>query len=114
MPLMDQQLMLQMQNTSFRLRKQLALLEQVGDERECVTTVAMAEGSHPASPQAVVHAPWNCRCRKAPACRNPLHAFTWQAQQYLSAQLSLKNAFGGLKGEKGGGGGGGESAGTST
>ena len=29
MPLLDQQLMLQMQNTSFRLRKQLALLEQV-------------------------------------------------------------------------------------
>lgn len=44
MPLMDQQLMLQMQNTSFRFRKQLALLEQVGDECECVTTVAMVEG----------------------------------------------------------------------
>ena len=29
MPLLEQQLMLQMQNTSFRLRKQLALLEQV-------------------------------------------------------------------------------------
>lgn len=61
MPILEQQLMLQMQDTALRLRKQQELLN--------------------------------------------------QAQQYLSAQISLKNAFGGLEQGNGKGGGGGEGAG---